>query len=353
MCSGTKIDCWNSDDAATTTTSRAGPFGLCGPDLSRLRRNRVPSASSGPVIEAATSFRSGQIIDTANEQSISIEELLRRLLQQEVVYLGEEHHNRFHIETALSLLNGLSRAGRRPVVAMEMFGWESQPLLDRYVQGNDLTRQDFLSQIGWTQNWGGPFETYEPLVIFPKTEHLRLVALNPPKPLVRLVAKKGLAQARREEDWTRWNMQEETIVDDPSYRQKIFEQLRACHGGGSDDMYQTMYEASMVRDEGMAKTIVSLVEALRALRRSCGRTCRQLHGGRTRSIQPAGSSTSRPAPIRHDPTDQHLHDLVRRGTSGGAAGDAHEQDRRLYLAHAGQRGGDASTLPLTSTSRAV
>jgi len=221
------------------------------------------SASSGPVMEAASSFRSGQIIDTANEQSISIEELMRRLLQQEVVYLGEEHHNRFHIETALSLLNRLSRAGRRPVVAMEMFGWESQPLLDRYVQGNDLTRQDFLSQLGWTQNWGGPFETYEPLVIFPKTEHLRLVALNPPKPLVRLVAKKGLAQARREEDWTRWNMQEETIVDDPSYRQKILEQLRACHGGGSDDMYQTMYEASMVRDEGMAKTIVSLVESLR------------------------------------------------------------------------------------------
>ncbi|HEX5550910.1 MAG TPA: ChaN family lipoprotein, partial [Nitrospira sp.] len=224
---------------------------------------REPSASSGPVMEAATSFRSWQIIDTANEQSISIEELMRHLLQQEVVYLGEEHHNRFHIETALSLLNSLSQAGRRPVVAMEMFGWESQPLLDRYVQGNDLTRQDFLSQIGWTQNWGGPFETYEPLVMFPKTEHLRLVALNPPKPLVRVVAKKGLAQARREEDWTRWKMQEETIVDDPSYRQKIFEQLRACHGGGSDDMYQTMYEASMVRDEGMAKTIVSLVEALR------------------------------------------------------------------------------------------
>jgi uncharacterized iron-regulated protein len=146
---------------------------------------------------------------------------------------------------------------------MEMFGWESQPLLDRYVQGDELTRQDFLNQVGWAQTWGGPFETYEPLVIFTKTEHLRLVALNPPKTLVRLVAKKGLAQARLEEDWNRSNMQEETIVDDPSYRQKIFEQLRACHGGGSDDMYQKMYEASMVRDEGMAKTIVSLVEALR------------------------------------------------------------------------------------------
>ena len=148
---------------------------------------------------------------------------------------------------------------------MEMFGWESQPLLDRYVQGDDVNRQDFLSQAGWTQNWGGPFETYEPLVAFARTERLRLVALNPPKPLVRLVAKKGLEQARRDADWTRWDMQHETIIDDPSYRQKIFEQLRACHGGGSDEMYQTMYEASMVRDEGMAKTVVSLVESSRSV----------------------------------------------------------------------------------------
>src|SRR6187551_2489200 len=223
------------------------------------------AASSGPVMEAASSFRSGQIIDTTNEESISIEELMRRLLRQEVVYLGEEHHNRFHIETALTLLNSLSRAGRRPVLAMEMFGWESQPVLDRYVQGDDVARQDFLSQAGWTQNWGGPFETYEPLVAFARTERLRLVALNPPKPLVRLVAKKGLEEARHDADWARWDMQHETIVDDPAYRKKIFDQLRACHGGGSDEMYQSMYEASMVRDEGMAKTVVSLVVSLRGL----------------------------------------------------------------------------------------
>ena len=226
---------------------------------------REPPVSSNPSTTLVTAFRSGQIVDTANAQAISIDELMSRLLSQEVIYLGEEHHNRFHIDAALSLLNRLSHAGRRPVVAMEMFGWESQPWLDRYTQGDDLSREDFLRQVGWNQNWGGPFETYEPLIVFPKTEHLRLVALNPPKPLVRLVAKKGLEQARRDPDWARWNMQEEAIVDDPSYRQKIFDQLRACHGGGSDEMYQTMYEASMVRDEGMAKTIASLVESLRGL----------------------------------------------------------------------------------------
>jgi uncharacterized iron-regulated protein len=222
-----------------------------------------PSASPGSSTTPAMTLHSGTIIETANGQALSIEELASRLLTHEVIYLGEEHHNRFHIEAALSILNRLSQAGRRPIVAMEMFGWESQPLLDRYVQGSDLTRQDFLNQLGWSQNWGGPFETYEPLVAFSKMEQLRLVALNPPKPLVRLVAKEGLEQASRKEEWARWNMQHETIVDDPAYRQKIFEQLRACHGGGSDDMYQRMYEASTVRDEGMARTIVNVVDAVR------------------------------------------------------------------------------------------
>lgn len=240
---------------------------------------RPLSAASETANVPASGFRAGQIVDTASQQVISLEQLMTVLLRQEVIYLGEEHHNHFHIESALTLLNQLSRAGRRPVVGMEMFGWESQPLLDRYVQGDDMTRQDFLSQAGWSQNWGGPFEAYEPLIVFAKTQHTRLIALNPPKPLVRLVAKKGLEQARREADWTRWHMEDETILDDPSYRQKIFEQLRACHGGGSDEMYQTMYEASMVRDEGMAKTIVGEIGSLQGGDRTAGPLVSYTGGG--------------------------------------------------------------------------
>ena len=233
--------------------------------ISAACAGQEPSVSSPSSATPAANLQAGQIIDTSSAQPVTLQELMTRLRDQEVIYLGEEHHNRSHIERAMSVLNELSRVGRRPVVAMEMFGWESQPLLDRYVQGDELRREEFLAQAGWSQNWGGPFETYEPLVAYAKVHHVPLVALNPPKPLVRLVAKKGLEQARRDPDWARWGLQQETIVDDPAYRQKIFEQLRACHGGGSDEMYQTMYEASMVRDEGMAKTIVGLVDNQRSL----------------------------------------------------------------------------------------
>lgn len=230
------------------------------------------SACAEPAASSATTSQppqpaptgQGQIIDTATEVPVSIEQLLTRLRQQEVIYLGEEHHNLFHIDSALSLLNRLSGDGRHPVLAMEMFSWDGQSSLDRYIEGDDLSRQEFLDQVGWPQSWGGPFENYEPLVAYAKKTHGRIVALNPPRPLVRLVARKGLADAKREAEWTRWNMQDEMIVDDPPYREKILEQLRACHDGGPDHMYQTMYEASMVRDEGMARTIVTLIEAMRA-----------------------------------------------------------------------------------------
>jgi uncharacterized iron-regulated protein len=222
------------------------------------------SAPRSATAIAPAGMSEGQIIETATGRPVSIDQVIDRLRGQEVVYLGEEHHNRFHIENALVILNHLTSESRRPVLAMEMFGWDGQALIDRYLAGDELSRQEFLDQVGWQQIWGGPFENYEPLVSYAKTRHLHLAALNPPKQLIRTVARSGLAQTRGEPDWIRWGFNEETIVDDPPYRERILQQLRACHDGGSDKLYESMYEASMVRDEGMARTVVALVGSIRA-----------------------------------------------------------------------------------------
>ncbi len=221
--------------------------------------------SGAPSIDApAADYREGQIIDTATGQILSPAELTARLLQQEIIYLGEEHHNRFHVAIAVAVLQYLMTEARRPVLAMEMFAWDVQAALDRLLAGPDLPREQWLEEIRWRHNWGGAFEDYEPLVQYARHHRLSLVALNPPKQLVRTVAKTGLEQARRDPEMIRWAMHTEPIVDDHAYRERILQHLRACHDGGTDAMYQTMYEASMVRDEGMARTIASLVQRLRA-----------------------------------------------------------------------------------------
>jgi uncharacterized iron-regulated protein len=209
-------------------------------------------------------FKEWQIIDTATGRTVSLDQWTALLLQQDIIYLGEEHHNRFHIDAALTVLWRLKAGERTPTLAMEMFGWDGQTALDQYLFGSDMNRQEFLQAVKWQQNWGGPYEDYEPLVQLAKEQHWAVDAMNPPKPLVRIVAKNGLAQAESDPIMAQWGMKGETLVDDPIYRTRIRQQLQACHGGGADSFYQTMLEASMVRDEGMAKTLVHRLNQMRS-----------------------------------------------------------------------------------------
>ena len=211
-----------------------------------------------------TPFTEWQVIDTATGQLVSLDQLTALLLQQDIIYLGEEHHNRFHIDAAITVLRRLKAEGRTPTLAMEMFGWDGQAALDQYVFGPEVSRPEFLEAVRWHQNWGGPYEDYEPLVRLAKDQHWAVDAMNPPKPLVRIVAKNGLAQAESDPMMAQWGMKDEAIVDDPIYRKRILQQLQACHGGGADSFYQTMFEASMVRDEGMAKTLVHRLNQIRS-----------------------------------------------------------------------------------------
>jgi len=208
----------------------------------------------------AGEWQPGRIIETQTGRVLSFPEWLKEAEQYQLVYLGEEHYNPHHVGAAIRLVRGLLADGVRPVLAMEMFGWDGQAAVDRYLSGGTQDTETFLEQAQWKTNWGGSFEPYGQLVSFAKERQLPLWAMNPPKPLIRRVVKLGLTSAAEGEDWTRWGLARHDIIDDAGYRAKIFDQLRRCHGGGTDDDYRTMYEASLVRDEGMAKTLVAALE---------------------------------------------------------------------------------------------
>jgi uncharacterized iron-regulated protein len=213
--------------------------------------------------DEASEWRPWQVLETQTGRLLSTSDWLKELANYEIVYLGEEHHNKYHIEAALKILDRLTTEGFQPTIGMEMFGWDGQPALDDYVSKDGLSRSDFLDRVRWAQNWGGAFEDYEPLVTFARDRGLSIRAMNPPKPLIRRVVKVGLPRVREEPEWTQWGMHQEEIVDDPTYRARIVDQLERCHGGGNEDHFRTMYEASMVRDEGMAKTLAARLDELR------------------------------------------------------------------------------------------
>jgi len=214
--------------------------------------------------DGAGTWEPWQVLNTQTGQVLSASDWLKELANYEIVYLGEEHHNQYHIKAAIQILDQLRSDGVQPVIGMEMFGWDGQPALNDYLSNIQPSRSAFLDQVRWTQNWGGAFEDYEPLVTFARDHGVSLLAMNPPRPLIRRIVKVGLAKVREEPEWTQWGMHQEDIVDDPTYRARIADQLQRCHGGGGhEDHFRTMYEASMVRDEGMAKTLAAALNDVR------------------------------------------------------------------------------------------
>ena len=217
---------------------------------------QVNGRPSDPAAARTTpAWKPGLIVSAETGEPSNIESWLPRLRGFDVIYLGEEHQNPDHINAALLILKSILAQGRRPVLGMEMFSWDGQPALDRYVTQETDADQQFLEDARWKQNWGGAFEDYAPLVVFAREHRIPVLALNPPRPLVRRVVKDGLEKVVKGDEAARWGMSGEELVEDAGYREAILGQLKACHGGGTDRDYQGMYEASLFRDEGMAKTI--------------------------------------------------------------------------------------------------
>ncbi len=202
-----------------------------------------------------SNYAVGQLFEVKTKKSIELDKLKPQLIGADVIYLGEEHYTPSHINAALKILNVLLDAGKRPVLAMEMFGWDGQAALDHYLKDQIHSEERFLNEAAWEKNWGGDFKDYRPLVNFAKNHHIPLYALNPPKYLVRLVRSKGLTEALRDPSMRQWDIPEHISLEDPEYRRVIFPQITACHPGYPDTVYQPFYEASIFRDEGMAKVI--------------------------------------------------------------------------------------------------
>lgn len=214
-------------------------------------------------------YRVGQIIEPQEKTTLSDQEFRAILQSADIIYIGEAHYTPSHVEAALHVLQSVLDGGRTPVLGMEMFSWDGQTGLDRYLTGAVTSTEDFLAESHWKNNWGGKYADYSPLVDFAKMHALTLVGLNPPRPLVRNVAKQGLGAIASSPEGQRlpsttiggWTIPAPFPADDPEYRRVIYDQIEQCHAGLSQEVYQKIYEASVFRDEGMASVISATVKS--------------------------------------------------------------------------------------------
>lgn len=185
---------------------------------------------------------------TADEQPVTLEELSQQLAEYDAVFLGEFHDSEICHQLQYEVTARLHELRPDMILSLEMFEWDVQTELDRYLEGNQ-SEEDFLAA---SRPWKNYSEHYRPVVEFARANQISVIAANAPKALVSTVAKEGLSAVINEDF-----MPTEVYLGAGEYRQR-FEEAMQSHGGEFDAQKMDRWYASQcLRDSAMAEAIAA------------------------------------------------------------------------------------------------
>jgi hypothetical protein len=93
---------------------------------------------------------------------ISLDRILSRAAQRDVVYFGDFHPLPASQEHLITLMKALAARERKIVLAMEMLYEHQQVYLDLWMKGT-ISEEEFLGKIEYSSEWGFDWRSYRPI----------------------------------------------------------------------------------------------------------------------------------------------------------------------------------------------
>jgi uncharacterized iron-regulated protein len=176
------------------------------PDTEAGRRPKILDLAIGdPARKDRTlTLDIDRLIDTRTAAEIAPADLARRLRDTRLLLIGEEHTSRETHRVQRQVIEALHRAGRRVIIALEMYPYTTQSPLDRWSRGAaggpaPMSDQTFIDESSWYLHWGYHFGYYRDTFLFARDNGLRMVGVNAPREVISAVRKKGLRNLAPEE----------------------------------------------------------------------------------------------------------------------------------------------------------
>lgn len=202
-------------------------------------------------------------------QRASVDTIVRAAADAEVVLVGEFHDDEAGHRFKRSLLERLDRGDRRQLVlSLEMFERDVQLVLDEYLAGQ-ISEAHFRAS---SRPWPNYERDYRPLVEYAKSAGLPVIAANPPRRYVNLVAREGLDALESLIGQARAILPPLPLPEASArYRSTFMERTGGMHGHGGPPP-ELMFQAQHLWDAGMALAIMD------QLRRGDGRMVMHVAG---------------------------------------------------------------------------
>jgi len=200
-------------------------------------------------------FFPGQIISLPEGKIISFEELIARLKEKRLVFVGEVHSSAEDHLIEVQILQALMVRKPRPDVAMEFFQVPQQQAIECYFQGK-IKETQFLKEAHWRRNWGFPYRFYRPLILATREHNRNLFAINVPRKIVKKVARTGLDNLSPQERNQIARHIDLTNREHRAFLKKVFSQ----HAHGDLSNFEYFYQAQCVWEDSMAEHIAELLD---------------------------------------------------------------------------------------------
>ena len=188
-------------------------------------------------------------------EKFSFQQLSDHLQAAQVVFIGESHDQIEHHQIQVRILKDLVTRGKEVVIGMEMFERSQQPILDKWSNGL-LTEEEFLKEVQWEKTWSMDYQLYRSILDEAKNHHLKVIALNVQRDLVRKVAQNGIEKLSPE-DRAKLPEIDQTDKEHLAYIKSIYK----GHHGGSAEHFRYFYQAQCLWDDGMAETLSQFLKS--------------------------------------------------------------------------------------------
>lgn len=218
-----------------------------------LREKNQPEAADG--LRYLLDMPPGGV---AVHAKLSFDEIVKRLADNRVVYVGEVHTRNEDHRLQLRIIRALHRLKPDLAVGMEMFPRDVQDVLDEYVAGK-LDEREFLKKVAYFKNWGYDYRLYREIIDFARHNRIPVIGLNIKKDIVSKVFKEGGVSSLSEDE--RALIAAERNLDMPGYRQRLA-QVFSMHDQHvrSPEQVNDFFQAQSIWDESMAESVAEYLQ---------------------------------------------------------------------------------------------
>ncbi|GLT14177.1 hypothetical protein GCM10007931_11520 [Vibrio algivorus] len=208
------------------------------------------SSQNNPT--SVSSFYDYQLY-TPEGDHISLSQWAKNNQTADVILIGEWHTHAGIHRFQTDVLKQFIQNKQNVTLSMEQFSRDSQSVVNSYLNG-EIGEQTLIKQ---ANAWPNYESDYRPLVELAKSNQLKIIAANAPKPMVRCISKHGLDYLAKLPQDKRAYVASKIDLSDSPYKQKFMASMH--HGKPSQHL--NMYASQLTWDATMAESIVNYKHA--------------------------------------------------------------------------------------------